>query len=113
MDAESICEPPLNFHVFRHGWGRCVCGEKEWPVQARMAESSGHIPESELQPELPSVSQLQENECPGEAVYHGGAQQHDWRLWERWLSPGMPSVKCVETWYCTRCRKIEERKIPV
>lgn len=31
MDADAICEPYPPLHVFRHGWGRCVCGQEDWP----------------------------------------------------------------------------------
>lgn len=31
LDAEALCDRFLRFHVFRHGWGLCTCGEKEWP----------------------------------------------------------------------------------
>jgi hypothetical protein len=31
LDADAICQPFSGAHVFRHGWGRCVCGEKDWP----------------------------------------------------------------------------------
>lgn len=34
LAAEGICNPPgvnTDWHVFRHGWGYCVCGAKEWP----------------------------------------------------------------------------------
>jgi hypothetical protein len=44
---------------------------------------------------------------PGTALPHmTHGHPHDWRLWERkWYRDG----GWQETWYCTKCRKIEER----
>ena len=30
MDADAICDPFRRVHIFRHGWGFCVCGQEEW-----------------------------------------------------------------------------------
>lgn len=34
MDASALCAPFGNLHTFRHGWGRCVCGQMAWPGDA-------------------------------------------------------------------------------
>jgi hypothetical protein len=34
LDADGACNPSgvgADWHVFRHGWGACVCGAKDWP----------------------------------------------------------------------------------
>lgn len=80
-----------------------------------MTESTGTIPVGELQPEKPWTS-----DCPGEQVSMMGQVQHDWRLWKRnpWYDSSAedaygnwPLKAHNETWYCTRCRKIEERSV--
>lgn len=51
---------------------------------------------------LARQKEIAEAECRGEVVHW---DCHDWRLWERlWV----PEHGWQTTWYCTRCRKIEE-----
>jgi hypothetical protein len=59
-------------------------------------------------------------ECKGDGVHSTDLRfWHDWRLWKREpryspeeASYGVwPLVGHDETWYCTRCRKIEERTV--
>jgi len=30
LDANDVCQS--DNHVFRHGWGTCVCQQKQWPL---------------------------------------------------------------------------------
>lgn len=57
-------------------------------------------------------------QCRGDGVHSTDTRDwHDWRLWKReprYTPEGAafgawPLVGHDETWYCTRCRKIEER----
>ena len=57
-------------------------------------------------------------ECKGDGIHSNDLRfWHDWRLWER--IPHVPTPEDVmageyhffETWYCTRCRRIEERNV--
>jgi hypothetical protein len=35
LDPDAVCNPPgvtSDWHVFRHGWGTCVCQQKQWPL---------------------------------------------------------------------------------
>jgi hypothetical protein len=58
--------------------------------------------------------------CPGDGVHTDTMRWHDWRLWRREpiytpdVSPDSIWSKLTghdEQWYCTRCRKIEERTV--
>jgi hypothetical protein len=64
--------------------------------------------------------------CPGDGDSNDVRSWHDWRLWKRtqryvpvnstreYESRGWetwPLVGHDEQWYCTRCRKIEERTV--
>lgn len=55
-------------------------------------------------------------QCPGDGVHSELRDAvHDWRLWERkWVSFMTANLPACweEVWYCTRCRKIEERFSP-
>lgn len=74
------------------------------------------------------VAKAKKNECRGEPVFHGGAKQHDWRLFARlalWTEFSKEEGRggnlrykthirgYEETWYCTQCRLIEVREVPV
>jgi len=55
-------------------------------------------------------------ECKGDGVHSNDLRfWHDWRLWRRDPryrddgTSGWPQDGWAEQWYCTRCRKIEER----
>ena len=66
------------------------------------------------------------SKCPGDGDPNDVRSWHDWRLWKRtpryvpvnstrdYESRGWetwPLVGHDEQWYCTRCRKIEERTV--
>lgn len=57
-------------------------------------------------------------ECKGDGVHTNDLRfWHDWRLWKReprYTPTGAaygswPQCGWTEQWYCTRCRKLEER----
>ena len=72
-------------------------------------------------------AEIEATQCPGDGVHsHDVRSWHDWRLWKRtpryvpvnstrdYESRGWetwPLVGHDEQWYCTRCRKIEERTV--
>lgn len=65
-------------------------------------------------------AEIEAAECPGDGVHAELRSSHDWRLWERkpWYDSGQASEFGTwplgghnETWYCTRCRRIEERRV--
>lgn len=58
--------------------------------------------------------------CPGDGVHSNDLRfWHDWRLWKReprYTPEGAsfgswPLFGYDEQWYCTRCRKLEERTV--
>ncbi len=62
---------------------------------------------------------VSEHDCNPESVSMMGQREHDWRLWKREPryepdpeSAAWPLKGHMEMWYCTRCRKIEERMAP-
>jgi hypothetical protein len=83
MHADDLCEmEEEGAHVFRHGWGNCVCGEMSWIEPDPAINSAIGCPETPF-----------------------GQDPHDWRLWKR--DPLCFPIR--EEWYCTRCRKFEEK----
>jgi hypothetical protein len=77
-----------------------------------MTES--HLPTQEEIDAL--VAESYASICPAVAVSGYPPRGHDWRLWarqetHRHIGPSAADfvVEFWETWYCTRCRKIEER----
>jgi hypothetical protein len=61
-------------------------------------------------------------ECKGDGIHSTDMRfWHDWRLWKReprYTPDGAsfgswPLGGFTEQWYCTRCRKFEERVVPL
>jgi hypothetical protein len=60
-------------------------------------------------------AEIEATMCKGDTVHSDMPSWHDWRLWQREAKyehtkegyTGFSGFQ--EVWYCTRCRKIEER----
>jgi len=79
-------------------------------------------------------AEIEASMCPGDGVHTDTMRWHDWRLWSRkpyslegqingrpmrrefdesayFALTDPPPAEWREVWYCTRCRKIEERTV--